>query len=92
MKAKTKMVLISLSLLVLILVILGIFYIIYLNKAHSTFENYYHFRGCKELVNKTADDGYCRLASGEIIKIVKYQDKWYLDGDLPVSCGIINCP
>jgi Na+/H+ antiporter NhaC len=52
-------------------------------KAHSTFENYYAFRGCVSLVKKTSDYGICKLSSGLQIKIVKYQNKWYLDGDLP---------
>jgi hypothetical protein len=72
--------------------IFAIYWIIYLNIAHSTFDNYYKFRGCTEQINRTDDYGFCKLNSGQIIKLVKYQDKWYLDGDLPVSCGIINCP
>ncbi len=55
-----------------------------LRKAHSTFENYYTFRGCTQLLDKTADYGTCKTASGQVIKIVRYKDKWYLDGDLPV--------
>lgn len=51
--------------------------------AHSTFENYYKFRGCVYLINRTQTYGYCSLSSGKIIKIVEYQGKWYLDGDLP---------
>ena len=58
-----------------------------LQKAHSSFENYYAFRGCKQLIGKTADAGYCRTAAGQTIKIVKFQNKWYLDGDLP--CGFL---
>jgi hypothetical protein len=59
---------------------------LYLRKAHSTFENYYAFRGCKQLLTRTQDYGTCRLSNGEIIKIVKFDDKWYLDGDLPWAC------
>lgn len=55
-----------------------------LKKAHSTFENYYVFRGCMKLLEKQADYGKCIIKSGETIKIVKYQGKWYLDGDLPI--------
>jgi hypothetical protein len=55
-----------------------------LRKAHSTFENYYAFRGCSQLISRTADSGTCRLNSGQVIKIVKFNNKWYLDGDLPL--------
>lgn len=58
-------------------------WVYYLHVAHSTFENYYKFRGCAELVEKTDTYGTCRLSSGEVIKIVKFQGQWYLDGDLP---------
>lgn len=54
-----------------------------LGRAHSSFKNYYQFRGCVSLVKKTNDYGICKLSTGKQIKIVKYQDKWYLDGDLP---------
>ena len=53
-------------------------------KAHSSFENYYAFRGCVKLVKKTDTYALCRLASGQQIKIVKVDNKWYLDNDLPV--------
>ena len=93
MKKQTKKILIGVASLFLILIVFGTGYILYLNKAHSTFENYYRFRGCVSLVNKTEDYGFCKLTSGETIKLVKYQSKWFLDGDLPVSCfGPINCP
>ena len=65
----------------------GVDWVLILKKAHSSFENYYAFRGCTELVSKTADAGYCKTASGQTIKIVKFQGKWYLDGDLP--CGFL---
>ncbi len=70
-----------------ILIILGlvVFFaeVLYLKKAHSSFENYYSFRGCVSLVEKTDSYGICRLASGQEIKLVKFQGAWYLDGDLP---------
>lgn len=59
---------------------------VYLRKAHSTFENYYAFRNCRELIQRTQDYGVCKLYSGKTIKIVKYNNKWYLDGDLPWAC------
>lgn len=58
----------------------------YLRKAHSTFENYYAFRGCVQLLKKAEDYGICKTNTGQTIKIVKYEDKWYLDGDLPWAC------
>jgi hypothetical protein len=58
-----------------------------LAKAHSTFENYYAFRGCVQLQERTDDYGVCKTNRGDVIKIVKFHDKWYLDGDLP--CGFL---
>jgi len=57
-----------------------------LTKAHSTFENYYAFRGCTQLIQKTDTYGICKTGSGQTIKIVLYNGKWYLDGDLPWGC------
>lgn len=57
-----------------------------LQKAHSTFGNYYAFRGCAGLLQRTADYGSCRLASGLVIKLDRSCGAWYLDGDLPVVC------
>lgn len=51
--------------------------------AHSTFENYYAFRGCETLVDRTDTYGHCKLADGSTIKIVRIDGKWYLDGDGP---------
>ena len=64
----------------------GLCQVFYLQKAHSTFENYYIFRGCTQLISKTDTYGFCRINSGKIIKIVKFKNKWFLDGDLP--CGL----
>jgi len=55
-----------------------------LQKAHSTFDNYYAFRGCVKLIDKTDTYGDCQLNSGEIIKLVEFRGKWYLNGDLPL--------
>ena len=63
---------------------------IMLRKAHSTFENYADFRGCVQLLDRMENSGTCKTAAGETVKIVKYQDKWYLDGDLP-SCFFKVC-
>ncbi len=78
-----KNILILILVLVAILIALGIYEFFMLQRAHSTFDNYYAFRGCKELISKTSNYGYCKVKSGQTIKIVKYQGKWYLDGDLP---------
>jgi len=59
-----------------------IYWIGYLQIAHSTFENYYAFRGCVQLIEKTDTYGMCKLSSGQTIKLVKFKNKWYLDGDL----------
>jgi hypothetical protein len=67
--------------------IFGTYQVVMLEKAHNTFENYYAFRGCTELLEKTDNYGTCKIASGQIIKIVKFEKKWYLDGDLP--CGFL---
>lgn len=74
--------------LILVLVVVaigvfGIFQVRMLNKAHSTFENYYAFRGCEQLVSRTSTTGVCKTRSGETITIVLYKGKWYLQGDLP---------
>ena len=57
-----------------------------LRVAHSSFENYYAFRGCTKLIDRTDTYGDCQTASGQTIKIVKFQDRWFLDGDLPWGC------
>jgi len=61
-----------------------------LRKAHSTFDNYYKFRGCVELLERGSNYGICRISSGQTIKIVQFEGKWYLDGDLP-NCGYTFC-
>ena len=70
----------------LVILALGFGQWLSLRRAHSTFENYYAFRGCVGLVDKTDSYGHCKLASGQIIKLVKFDNKWYLDGDLPWAC------
>lgn len=54
-----------------------------LRSAHSSFDNYYKFRGCQTLISKTDTEGTCRLKDGQVITIVKYQGRWFLRGDLP---------
>jgi hypothetical protein len=74
-----------------ILVIITIFFIginqlLILRKAHSTFDSYYAFRGCTQLLEQSSTYGICKTSSGQTIKIVEYNNKWYLDGDLPWGC------
>jgi hypothetical protein len=57
--------------------------------AHSTFENYYAFRGCVQLIDKTDTMGRCKTADGQTITLVKFHNQWYLDGDLPMCWGTI---
>ncbi len=61
----------------------GIYEYYHLKQVHSTFENYYAFRGCTTLVEKTDTYGTCKTSSGETIKIVFVGGKWYLEGDGP---------
>jgi len=86
---KHKVMITAIILLAAILFILMAWQYVYLKKAHSTFENYYTFRGCVQLLERTDDYGLCKISSGQTIKIVKFQNKWYLDGDLPV-CWFLN--
>jgi hypothetical protein len=71
---------------IVLTLVFGLSQWLYLRKAHRTFEDYYAFRGCVQLLEKTDDYGICKTNSGQTIKIVKYQNKWYLDGDLPWAC------
>lgn len=80
---KNRLVQIIFLIAVVLMLLFGVNQVITLRKAHSTFENYYTFRGCVQLMKKTNDYGVCKLANGTTIKLVKYQGKWYLDGDLP---------
>lgn len=84
MNKKYMLVLLALLMFVLILVTNKV---LVLRKAHSTFANYYAFRGCTQLIKKTNDYGLCKTAAGATIKIVKFDNRWFLDGDLP--CGFL---
>lgn len=83
---KKKVALILVLLAVILILVIGIDQFFVLRKAHSTFDNYYAFRGCVQLLDKTNTYGICKTDSGQIIKIVEFQNKWYLDGDLPWGC------
>ena len=80
---KTRTLEIIAAILIILVFISGAYWIKILRTAHSSFENYYAFRGCVELLSKTDDSGFCIIRSGETIKLVKSNDRWYLDGDLP---------
>jgi hypothetical protein len=81
-KLCTRKNIILVAILVLVSLFFCIYWINYLNIAHSSFENYYNFRGCVALLEKTDTYGICRLPSGQTIKLVKVNNKWFLDGDL----------
>ena len=80
-----KVALSIIGLFVVVLIILGAYQVRLLKKAHSTFDNYYAFRGCVQLIQRTSTYGICKTNSGRTIKIVLYHGKWYLDGDLPTT-------
>jgi hypothetical protein len=61
----------------------ALYYQHYLDKAHSTLENYAAFRGCTALARTTDTSAACTLASGEVLTLVEINGKWYLEGDGP---------
>ena len=71
---------------IVILVILAVLFalqVAYLQKAHSTFDNYAAFRGCAQITSRTDTQGSCLTSSGETVTIVKFDNRWFLQGDLP---------
>lgn len=66
----------------LVIVIFGAYWVSTLKIAHSSFENYSRFRGCVEIIERTETYARCRIESGEVIKLVKVENRWFLDGDL----------
>ena len=84
--SKTLAIAICVTLAVIGFVVINLLsnYFFFLRHAHSSFENYYAFRGCIQLLQKTETFGICKTDSGQTIKMVLYKGKWYLDGDLPV--------
>ncbi len=62
---------------------LGVDQYFVLQKAHSTFDNYYAFRGCTQLISKTDTSGVCKTFSGSVVTIVEINGRWYLQGDGP---------
>jgi hypothetical protein len=72
--------------IILLVVAVGVFgadQFLLLQKAHSTFDNYYAFRGCTQLISTTTTSGVCRTASGQTITIVEIDGRWFLQGDGP---------
>ena len=78
-----KIILAGVSILVIALAALAIDQFFVLQKAHSTFDNYYAFRGCAQLLSRTDTSGVCKTVSGDTITIVEINGKWYLQGDGP---------
>ena len=83
MSKNRKLIVAIAALLAVAAIMLFAWQVVTLRKAHSTFDNYYAFRGCVQLLATTSDSGTCRTGSGQTIKIVLYEGRWYLDGDLP---------
>lgn len=84
MKPRTKKIIWAIIILLAAAVaVLGVEQFAVLQKAHSTFDNYYAFRGCTQLLSRTATSGVCTTAPGQTITIVEINGKWYLQGDGP---------
>ncbi len=73
----------TLSIIGIVIAALVIVQVHKLRVAHSSFDNYYAFRGCTKLIAKTDTSGVCMTSDGQIIGIDQYGDKWYLEGDGP---------
>jgi purine-cytosine permease-like protein len=82
-KLKRNLIIAAVAGVALVLLVVGIDQVIILRKAHSTFDNYYAFRGCAQLLEKTDTYGICKTTSGSTIKIVEIGNRWYLEGDGP---------
>lgn len=78
-----KIILVIIGVIVLAMAALVIDQFILLRKAHSTFDNYYAFRGCVQLLSRTDTSGICKTDSGGTITIVLINGRWYLQGDGP---------
>ena len=82
-KHNQKIILFVVSFAIIIVLVFGIQQIFILQNAHSTFDNYYAFRGCTQLLEKTDTSGICMTKSGATVTIVEINNKWYLQGDGP---------
>ena len=77
--------------LLLILIIGSVLWQVHrVDVAHSTFDNYYAFRGCTKLLDRTATYADCQTNTGQTIRMVDYQNQWYLDGDLPCPGPVLS--
>lgn len=83
MKRKNKILIVLLLIVILSILVFGVIQFFELRKAHSSFDNYYAFRGCTQLIQKTGTYGICKTKSGATITIVEINNKWYLEGDGP---------
>jgi hypothetical protein len=84
MKSHNKKIILAVAgIVVVILAVFAIDQFFVLQKAHSTFDNYYAFRGCVQLLSRTDTSGVCKTVSGDTITIVLINGKWYLQGDGP---------
>ena len=84
MKPRNKKIILGvIGILVVVFAALAIDQLIVLQKAHSTFDDYYAFRGCAQLISRTDTSGVCKTTSGDTITIVEINGKWYLQGDGP---------
>ena len=84
---KYKIIIIVCSVLILLFGAFVTYQVITTNLAHNTFDGYCKWRGLT-VVSQTSDYGYCKNeTNGMQYKMVLYQGKWYLDGDLP--CGFL---
>ncbi len=87
MKATHKKLSIIIALLILIAGVFIVSEMITTYKAHETFEGYCKWRGLVT-ESKTSDSGYCRNPhTGQEYKMVLFNGRWFLDGDLP--CGFL---
>jgi hypothetical protein len=75
---------VAIGILAAVLLGLAINQVVLVGKAHSSLANYAAFRGCVQMLETTDTYATCALASGATIKMVNVNNKWYLDGDLPV--------
>lgn len=90
LEVNRKQLMIEVSILIFLFIALLSFLtyqVISTNKAHTTFEGYCKWRGLG-VESKSDTFGYCKdTKTGEIYKMVLFENKWYLDGDLP--CGFL---